>query len=193
MPGPEPASVGASEAASPRSRSTGSVANAPQMTVEPNHPNENVLLPPASRDTWHTYVVHFIAGRTDGSTLHPGSLTVWADGIGKPVIDLHRINTVQRAQGPDGNWYVQRWMQLWEGDYTQNLATASTVRLALTRIGGTLRQAVADRPVMTGTSVAGQFYSGSGTNVGPPSVRAVGSLGATDAVIPPSLRASLRR
>ena len=96
-------------------------ASGPQFTVEPIHPNENVLLPPASRDTWHTYVVHFIAGRTDGSTLHPGSLTVWVDGNDQPAINLTNINTVQRAQGPDGNWYVQRWMQLWEGDYTQNL------------------------------------------------------------------------
>ena len=111
-----------------------------------------MLLPPASRDTWHTYVVHFIAGRTDGSTLHPGALTVWVDGNDQPAINLTNINTVQRAQGPDGNWYVQRWMQLWEGDYTQNLQAVSTVRLALTRVGGTLQEALADRPTIDSTT-----------------------------------------
>ena len=46
--------------------------SAPQFTIEPNHPNENLLLPPVSRDTWHTYVVHFVAGRTDDTTPHAG-------------------------------------------------------------------------------------------------------------------------
>jgi hypothetical protein len=162
-------------------------ASAPQFTVEPNHPNESFPLPPVSRNAWHTYVVHFIAGRTDGTTVHPGALTVWADGSNTPVINQTNINTVQRAQGPDGQWYVQRWMQLWEGDYTQNLQAVSTVRLTLTRIGATLQQALADRPTIAGTSVAGQFYSGSGANDGAPSVTQVGSLTANDGAIPASL------
>jgi hypothetical protein len=162
-------------------------ARAPQFTVEPNAPQNNLPLPPVSRNAWHTYVVHFIAGRTDGTTAHPGAITVWADGANKPVIDLHDINTVQRAKGPDGHWYVQRWMQLWEGDYTQNLQAVSTVRLTLTRIGATLQQALADRPTIVGTSVAGQFYSGSGANDGAPSVTRVGSVAAGDKAIPSSL------
>ena len=145
--------------------------NAPQFTVEPDHPNENMPLPSASRDTWHTYVVHFVAGRTDGTTPHAGAITVWADGSDVPAINATNIDTVQRAQGPDGNWYVQRWMQLWEGDYTQALTTPSTVRLTLTRIGGTLAQAMTDRPAVASTNLSGQFYSGSGTNAGAPSVR----------------------
>ena len=66
-----------------------------------------------------------------------GSVTVWADGSDTPAISLNNVNTVQRAKGPDGNWYTQRWMQLWEGDYTGGLPVKSTVRLALTRIGTT--------------------------------------------------------
>ena len=161
--------------------------SAPQFTVEPNHPNENQLLPPVSRDTWHTYVVHFVAGRTDNTTPHAGAITVWADGSDTPAINLGNINTVQRAQGPDGNWYVQRWMQLWEGDYTQALSTASTVRLTLTRIGGSLGEAMGDRPSLLSTNVSGQFYSGNGANVGAPSVRSVAALTASDGAIPASL------
>ncbi len=161
--------------------------NAPQFTVETNHPNENQLLPPVSRDTWHTYVVHFVAGRTDGSTPRPGAISVWADGSDVPAINLSNIDTVQRAQGPDGNWYTQRWMQLWEGDYTQALATPSTVRLTLTRIGGSLDEAMNDRPALASTNVSGQFYSGSGTNAGAPSVRSIGALTANDGAIPLSL------
>ncbi len=162
-------------------------ANAPQFTVEWNHPNENLLLPPVSRDSWHTYVVHFVAGRTDHSTPRPGALTVWADGADSPTINLSNINTVQRAQGPDGNWYVQRWMQLWEGDYTQALGAASTVRLALTRIGPTLADALNDRPTLDSTNVDRQFYSGSGANLGAPSVRQVGTFSSNDGAIPTSL------
>ena len=165
-------------------------ASGPQLTVEPNHPHENLRLPAVSRDRWHTYVVHFIAGRTDGTTVRPGAITVWADGVNKPVINLSNINTVQRAQGPDGQWYVQRWMQLWEGDYTQALPAVSTVRLALTRIGGTLQEALADRPTIESTTAGGQFYSGSGANEGPPSVTRVGSLAATNGAIPSSARES---
>jgi hypothetical protein len=168
--------------------------SSPQFTVEPNHPNENLALPPVTRDTWHTYVVHFIAGRTDGTTVRPGAITVWADGATKPVIALQGINTVQRAKGPDGHWYVQRWMQLWEGDYTQNLQTVSTVRLALTRIGGTLQQALADRPALVGTNLEDQFYSGNGVDDGAPTVASAGPLGAASAVaIPASLQASSGR
>ena len=137
--------------------------SAPQFTVEWNHPNENLPLPSVSRDSWHTYVVHFVAGRTDHSTPHAGALTVWADGADTPAINLSNINTVQRAQGPDGNWYVQRWMQLWEGDYTQALGSASTVRLTLTRIG----RRSGTRSTTARHSAArsdGQFYSGNGAN-----------------------------
>ena len=165
-------------------------ANAPQFGLEPIHPNENLPLPPVTRNAWHTYVVHYIAGRTDGSTVRPGALTVWADGSDTPAINLSNVNTVQRAQGPDGNYYTQRWMQLWDGDYTRNLLSVSTVRLALTRVGNTLAQALADRPTVIGTTAPGQYYSGRGTNAGPPSVTPATPLTAADGAIPPSLGGS---
>ena len=43
-----------------------------------------------------------------------------------------------------------------------------TQSFVLTRIGGTLAEALADRPVATGSNAAGQFYTGTGTNLGAP-------------------------
>jgi hypothetical protein len=163
----------------------------PQIDVQPNAPNNNLPLPPVSRNSWHTYIIHFIAGRTDGSTVRPGAITVWADGADTPVINLTNINTVQRAQAPDGHSYTQHWMQLWEGDYTQNLQTSSTLRLALTRIGTTLQQALNDRPTVAGTSLNGQHYTGTGPNLGPPTITPAGTLPTNTTPIPPSLRAKL--
>jgi hypothetical protein len=159
----------------------------PQITIEPNTGHTNLLLPRATRDAWHTYVVHWVAGRTDGTTVRPGAIDVWADGSSKPAIHLRRINTVQRAKGPDGKWYVQKWMQLWDGDYTSNLQVPSTVRLGLTRIGRTLAQALADRPRVVGTSAKGQFYRGTGPNHGAPSAVRAGELEARTMKIPASL------
>lgn len=158
--------------------------SSPCFSVEPNRPRNQYLLPPVSRNAWHTYVVHFIAGRTDGTTLRPGALTVWADGADTPVVDAHGINTVQKAQGPDGNWYVQRWMNLFQGDYTSGLPVSSTVRFALTRIGTTFAQAVSDRPVVNKNNLAGQYYSGNGTNLGPSSLVPAPSLTNPDNLLP---------
>jgi len=106
-------------------------------------------LPVPTRNVWHTYVVDLVFGRTDGTTARPGALRVWADGSNTPVIDVTNVNTLQRADGK-----TQKWIQLWEGDYTRNLQSVSTVRLALTRIGTTLAQAMADRPTVNGTTVS---------------------------------------
>jgi hypothetical protein len=162
----------------------------PTITIQPQWDTRNMPLPVPARDRWHTYLVHFVAGRTDGSTPRAGAITVWVDGADEPVIRRTGINTVQRAQAPDGQWYTQRWMQLWEGDYTSGLQVPATTRLVLTRIGKTLAEAIADRPVVDGTSAAGQYYSGSGANYGPPSVAQVGSRTAGEALIPPSLGVS---
>jgi hypothetical protein len=159
----------------------------PVMNVEPNQPQNELPLPNPSRDAWHTYVVHFVAGRTDGSTMRPGAITVWADGGASPVIDKTGINTVQRARANDGRSYTQQWMQLWEGDYTRNLASQSTVRLALTRIGTTLGAALADRPTVDATNASGQYYVGSGTNAGAPSITDAGGIAASAAAVPASL------
>jgi hypothetical protein len=77
-------------------------------------------------------------------------------------------------------------MQLWEGDYTSGLAVPATTRLVLTRIGRTLAEAVADRPTLAATNLAGQYHSG-GADYGPPSVRQIASRTAGEALIPPSL------
>jgi hypothetical protein len=163
-------------------------APAPQFSVLAL--NNAYRLPAVERGKWQTYVVHFIAGRTDGTTVRPGSLRVWANGNDTPVIDARNINTVQRAQGPDGNWYVQRWMQLWEGDYTMDIQVESTVHLALTRIGTTLEEAINDRPSVVGHNANGQYYRGSGVNLGAPSASDTGSRPAGAAAIPPSLGGS---
>jgi hypothetical protein len=163
----------------------------PQISIEPNGHHTNLPLPRATRDAWHTYVLHWVAGRTDGTTVHPGSVEVWVDGAAKPAIKLSHINTVQRAKGPDGNMYVQKWMQLWDGDYTSDLPVPSTVRLGLTRVGRTLAQALADRPHVVSTSMTGQHYRGSGVNHGSPSVQRSGVFAVENTALPASLAQSL--
>jgi hypothetical protein len=160
----------------------------PTVNIEIDPSTVNMRLPVPKRDAWHTYVVHWVAGRTDGTTVRPGSITVWADGAVRPVIERRHINTVQRARGPDGRQYTQRWMQLWEGDYTSALARPATTRLVLTRIGRTIGEALADRPRLAGTNLRGWYYRGSGANHGPPSARQLPSRPAGAARIPPSLR-----
>ena len=157
-------------------------ASAPQFSLEYHDGGKPHYLPTPSRDAFHTYVVHFIAGRTDGTTVRPGALTVWADGADSPAIDLSNINTLQRAGGA-----TQQWMQLWEGDYTRDLPKPSTQSFVLTRVGATLAEALADRPTATGTTAPGQYYTGSGTNLGPPTATEVASRLATNTRIPASL------
>jgi hypothetical protein len=161
----------------------------PTLNIEIDPATTNMALPVPKRDAWHTYVVHWIAGRTDGTTVRPGSVTVWADGAEKPVVKRRNINTVQRARGPDGVDYTQRWMQLWEGDYTSALPVRATTRLALTRIGKTLREALADRPRLAATNLRGWYYSGKGADHGPPSVRQLPARRVSAARIPRGLLA----
>jgi hypothetical protein len=119
-------------------------------------------LPVPTRDEWHTYVVHWIAGRTDGTTVRPGLVEVWVDGADEPHLRLTNVNTVQKAIGDrDGKPYVQKWMVLWEGDYTSELPVEARQRLVLTRIGRTLEEAIDDRPTLVGTTLGG-YYRGSG-------------------------------
>jgi hypothetical protein len=167
--------------------------SSPSINIEIQDDTTNMPLPVPKRDAWHTYVVRWIAGRTDGTTVRPGAITVWADGADKPVIQRRNINTVQRAKGPDGKEYTQRWMQLWEGDYTSALAVRATTRLVLTRVGKTIGEALADRPKLAGTNLRGWYYSGKGANLGPPSARQLVSRPASAARIPASLRASAGR
>ena len=139
-------------------------------------------LPVPARDRFHTYVVHFIAGRTDGSTRRAGAIAVWADGVDKPVINLRNINTLQRANG-----VTQKWMQLWEGDYTRALTKVARQSFVLTRVGRTLADALADRPVAIGTTAEGQIFTGSGSDLGPPTAVEISPRRASAARIPASL------
>ncbi len=160
-------------------------APAPQFSLQYYDSGKAHYLPTPTRDTFHTYVAHFIAGRTDGTTVRAGALTVWADGANTPVIDLNGINTLQRYNG-----VTQKWMQLWEGDYTQALPIVARTQFALTRIGKTLPEALADRPVAIGGTAAGQFYTGNGVNLGAPTSTQIASRLASDARIPASLGGS---
>lgn len=157
-------------------------ARSPSIGVQPA--GLNLPLPVPARDVWHTYVIRFVAGRTDGSTVRPGSLTVWVDGRTRPSIVRKNINTVHRAVGPDGNAYVQTWMQIWDGDYTRGLPVMSRVELTLTRVGRTLQEALDDRPTRVGDNLRGQRYSGAGENLGSPSIARIGSRSARETRVP---------
>jgi hypothetical protein len=145
------------------------------------------VLPVPTRDEWHTYVVHWIAGRTDGSTARPGLVEVWVDGADEPHLRRTNINTVQRAIGNrDGKPYVQRWMVLWEGDYTSDLPVEAKQRFVLTRIGGTLEEALADRPTLKSTTI-GRYRRIEGSAPEPSLTVLASARKATDVEIPPSL------
>ena len=145
-----------------------------------------IHLPVPTRDTWHTYVVHFIAGRTDGGYPRAGAITVWADGNNTPVADYQNTSNVWRQNDGSGVMRTQRWMTLWEGDYTQNLQVSATQRFTLTRLGRTLAEAIADRPT-TRDILGGHYYDGSGVNLGPPTATRLPDRDPNAARIPSSL------
>jgi hypothetical protein len=141
-------------------------------------------LPVPARDVWQTYVLHWIAGRTDGSTVRPGLAQLWANGNDQPVINRTNINTVQRV-----GEFVQRWMVLWEGDYTSGLPVEARQRFVLTRIGRTLDEALADRPTLKETTL-GSYDRLEGAAPEPSLVVLPNGRKATDARIPASLTRS---
>lgn len=157
----------------------------PSFAIEPAQ--LDLDLPVPARDTWQTYVVRWVAGRTDGTTARPGAITVWANGAASPVVDRKNIDTVQKAVGPDGVTYVQKWMQIWEGDYTKDLPVKARSLFALTRVGRTLAEALADRPTMVDGTNTRQSYRGSGVNLGAPSLVRIADRDSGAAAIPASL------
>ena len=161
---------------------TATTTAAPTTTVPTPTGPLDLPLPVPARDVWHTYVVDLVFGRTDGTTVRPGSLRVWADGADTPVIDVSDVNTLQRFGG-----VTQKWLQVLEGDYTRALPEVARQSFVLTRIGKTLAEALADRPSAIGSTAPGQFYTGSGVDLGPPSVARIASRSATAARIPASL------
>jgi hypothetical protein len=146
-------------------------------------------LPVPQRGVWQTYVIHYIAGRTDGTTVRPGLVQIWVNGNDTPVVNRTNINTMQRARDPGGVWRLQRWMVLWEGDYTRNLPVPAKHRLVLTRMGKTLDEALADRPTLKGTTLGG-YDRLEGAAPEPSLVVLPSGRKVTDARIPASLTAS---
>ena len=78
-------------------------------------------------------------------------------------------------------------MQLWEGDYTRALTKVARQSFVLTRVGRTLADALADRPVAIGTTAEGQIFTGSGSDLGPPTAVEISPRRASAARIPASL------
>jgi hypothetical protein len=143
----------------------------PCVMVEPAKSGGlTIPLPVPQRDTMNEYLLHLIAGRADGTTPRAGALTVTANGV---LVSNGKLDTVQRAQGPDGKMYTQRWMQWWDGDYGSNLSAPSTTRFQLTRFGATQAAAYADVPQLLGDNIASQVWNGKAPNVGPPTVKVV--------------------
>lgn len=139
-------------------------------------------VPAPERDKWHTYLLHWIAGRTDGTTLKQGAVAIWADGI--KVWDQQGINTVQKANGNvDGKPYVQRWMTLWDGDYTSFLENKTTSRFAMTRVGKTFADVKADVP-QEQSRLGGLYYRGTGINLGPPTMTSITPRKSGEAILP---------
>lgn len=142
----------------------------PSVNIEPAISGGlNVYAPRMNLGKQFTTVVHFIAGRTDGSTVRPGEAQVWFQGY--KVFDAKNINTIWRAQDPvDNQYYTQKWMMAWDGWYTQNLQAKLNVKLALMRLGHTFEEALADRPIRVTDTMGGQHYKGSGANLGNPTL-----------------------
>lgn len=166
---------------------------APSINVQPqkdflndygrNPGNGYYPMPVPSRDTWHTYLLHWIAGRTDGTTVRPGMIQIWADG--KLVWNQNNINTVQKANGNvDGKPYVQRWMTLWDGDYTSWIENKATTRFSLMRIGKTFAEVKADVPRELRNYLEGQHYRGEGINLGPPTLTSITPRKTGEAILP---------
>lgn len=136
----------------------------------------DILVPLPTRDAMHVYDVKFRAGRTDGSTVRPGEVEVWADGA--LVKKLSNINTVQRAKGPvDGQLYVQRWMSVpWAGHYSAWLSKRSEHWFNMHGVGTTQAQAAASIITPTQTpaeALATQAYNSHGPDGGPPTLTLV--------------------
>lgn len=123
---------------------------APELTSMGAYSAEaiRVVMPVPEPRVRQTYVYHWIAGRNDGGTLRPGLLEVWANN--EKIATHTNINTIQKGIGSDNKIYIQRWMSLWEGDYTKALKRSAAHSVILTRVGRTFLEAVNDRPIRKG-------------------------------------------
>lgn len=122
---------------------------------------------PLVKGVWHSVLSEVVMGLRDGSVLsglgHPnngyGRLRVWLDGNPTPVTNRDQVNTLQRAQGQDGNWYTQTLAGCYTcGFYSKQTSdtnfTACILSSTAVRIGRTLQECLDDRPVLTGARVA---------------------------------------
>jgi hypothetical protein len=133
-----------------------------------------VAMPKPTFGVPHEYICHFVAGRTDGSTVRPGAFQITADG--ENVGGNGNLNTIQQAQITPGvgPFYTQRWMAAaWDGDYSRNLPAPVTTRFGLTGVGRTLDEARANVPRQVGSTFDTQAWNGKAPNVGPPTLKAL--------------------
>lgn len=129
---------------------------------------QDYLFPTQAKNAWHQYVMHITFGRADGTTPHAGAVQIWVDGTKR--YDLTNLNLLQKAVGPDGVTYVQRWVTLWQGTYTKsapcnpNNTSARSGRAVLARIGNSLQQALDDTPKLD--SAGGSIHNPGQPNFG---------------------------
>lgn len=126
-------------------------------------------VPLPKRDVMHEYVLRFVAGRTDGTTVRPGAYEIMVDG-GPATIGQGNINTIQK-NAPQGSstQYVQQWIAAgWDGDYGQDLTVPSQTGFCLTGAGPTLAAARADVPIAVGGTFASQGWNQRQPNDGAP-------------------------
>ena len=146
---------------------------------------QNMRLPIPKRDAWHTYVVHWVAGRTDGSTVRPGSITVWVDGP-----------TRRRSTGRTSTPSSGRKARTASGTRSAGWSSGRGTTRARCPCCDARAGAHPDRRTIGEASPTGRgrrhepprpVLRGSGTNDGPPKVTEVTSRMSADARIPPSL------
>lgn len=146
---------------------------APSLRSEYAPPAANkILLPVPTRGVVHTYLLRFVAGRTDGTTVRQGEIELYADGA--LVKKFTGIDTIQKAVDPaTGKTWVQRWMTIWDGDYTKDLPVPQSTLFSLTGVGRNEASALAEIPVKVTDTLSVQKYRGSGQNDGAPTLALV--------------------
>lgn len=95
------------------------------LNVEPTTPNNYTLLANVPLDRRYTICLDVVWGRTDGTTLQPGSVKAWVDGQLK--LDLPACNTMYKW----ANGQIQHKMMVWAGHYTQAIQNGTTLQFEI--------------------------------------------------------------
>jgi hypothetical protein len=124
-------------------------------------------LPTPALDRWHSYTMHVVFGRTDGTTPRPGAVTIWMDG--QKVLDIANVNTLRYGHDRNGHGAVQYMVDVWEGGPYLFGAPCRSIgasvyksKLVAARFGRTLDEMLADTPApaaaqwWTSTHIPGQ-------------------------------------